>query len=60
MKKFVLAAALAGAATTGYAGSLDAPVMEPEVIVEESSSSSSDGVIFALIALAVVAAAASN
>ena len=60
MKKFVLAAALAGAATTGFAGSLDAPVMEPEVIVEESSGSSSDGVIFALLALAILGAAVAN
>ena len=60
MKKFVLAAALSAAATTGFAGTLEAPVMEPEIIVEESSGSSSGAIIIPLLLLLIVAAASSN
>ena len=60
MKKFVLAAALAGAASAGFAGSLEAPVMEPEVIVEESSGTSAGGIVVPLMLLLVIAAIAAD
>lgn len=62
MKKLVLAAALAGAASFAHAGSIDAPIIEPEVVietVEETGGSSSAGILVPLIVLALVAAAAS-
>ena len=62
MKKFVLAAALAGTASTAFAGNVAEPIMEmsPVVIIEETSgSSSSAGLIVPLILLALIAAAAS-
>lgn len=59
MKSFVLAAALAAAASAGIAGSMDAPIMEPEVIVEESVGTSAGGLIVPLMLLLVIAAVAS-
>jgi hypothetical protein len=57
MKKLVLAAALTAAASTGYAGNIQPPVMEAPVIVEETNaSSSSAGVWVPLVLLAIVAA----
>ncbi len=57
MKKLVLAAALASAATAGFAGNMSEPVMEAPVIVEETAaSSSSAGIWIPLVLLAVVAA----
>lgn len=40
MKKFVLATAIALAATTAMAGSIAGPVVEPEVIVQQAATSS--------------------
>lgn len=40
MKKFVLAAAFAVAASSAVAGSIAVPVVEPEVIVQQASTSS--------------------
>ncbi|MGJ8610527.1 MAG: ferrochelatase [Octadecabacter sp.] len=60
MKKFALAAAFAGAASTAFAGNMAAPVIEmaPMVVIEETAgSSSSAGLIIPLILLALVAAA---
>jgi hypothetical protein len=60
MKKFALAAAFAGAASTAFAGNMSEPVMEmaPVVVMEETAgSSSSAGLIVPLIILALVAAA---
>ena len=61
MKKLVLAAALTGVATFASAGSMEEPMMEPEVVIEtvEESSSSSNGLIIPLILVALIAAAAS-
>lgn len=62
MKKLVLAAALAGAASFAHAGGMEAPMMEPEVIVEtveEASTSSSGGLLLPLLIVALLAAAAS-
>ena len=56
MKKLVLAAALAGAASTAYAGNLAEPVVEAPVIVEQATSSSS-GILLPLLLLVLVAAA---
>ena len=58
MKKLVLAAALAGAASTATAGSMAEPVMEAPVVVEETQSSSS-GLVLPLVLLALVAVAVS-
>ena len=38
MKKIALAAAMSMAASTAFAGTMEEPIMEPEVIVEEKSS----------------------
>ena len=62
MKKLVLAAALAGTASIATAGSMSAPIIEPEVVietVEETSSGTSGGIILPLIIIALIAAAAS-
>ena len=56
MKKLVLAAALAGAASTAVAGNLEEPQVEAPVIVEDTQSSSS-GIILPLVLLVLVAAA---
>jgi hypothetical protein len=63
MKKLVLAAAFAGAASTAMAGSYakDDVEMEPVVVVEEAAaSSSSAGLIIPLVVIALLAAAASD
>ncbi len=58
MKKIVLAAAItAVAATAGFAGGLEAPIMEIPVIIEETAASSAGGFIVPLILIALVAAA---
>jgi len=60
MKKFALAAAFAGAASTAFAGNIAEPIIEtPIVAIEEAtaSSSSSAGLIVPLILIALVAAA---
>ncbi len=57
MKRLVLAAAFTAAATTGFAGNIEEPVIEAPVIVEETAASSSAaGVWVPLVLLAVVAA----
>ena len=57
MKKLVLAAALSAAASTGFAGSLEEPVIEAPVIVEETNASSSAAAVWVpLVLLANVAA----
>ncbi|WP_375279585.1 hypothetical protein [Pseudooctadecabacter sp.] len=63
MKKFALAAAFAGAASTAFAGNLAEPVMEmePVVVIEETAgSSSSAGLIIPLILVALIAVAMSE
>lgn len=60
MKKFAIAAAFAVTASTSFAGTIDEPIVEPEIIIEETeTSSSSGGIVIPLLLLAVVAAAAS-
>lgn len=59
MKKLVLAAAFAGAASTAMAGSYAEPVIEAPVIVEETTSSSA-GILIPLLVLAVIAAAVAD
>lgn len=56
MKKLVLAAAFAGAASAGYAGTIAEPVIEAPVVVEEANGSS-DGIVLPLVLLAVLIAA---
>ncbi|MGB1033567.1 MAG: hypothetical protein ACPGVS_00970 [Primorskyibacter sp.] len=64
MKKLVLAAAIAGFATAGFAGSIDAPTMESVVVIEDATtaaaSSSSTGLILPLLALAAIVAVVAN
>lgn len=60
MKKFALAAAFGVAASTSFAGNVEAPVMEPAIILEEAASSSDGGLILPLMILILVAAAASG
>ncbi|MBV0913547.1 hypothetical protein [Anianabacter salinae] len=57
MKKVALAAALALTTSTAFAGGYEAPVMEPQIVVEETASSSAPGLVVALLVLAVAAAA---
>ena len=60
MKKFALAAAFAGAASTAFAGNVSEPIMEmaPVVVMEETAgSSSSAGLIIPLILVVLIAAA---
>ena len=62
MKKLVLAAALAGLASAGFAGSPEPAMVEmaPVVVMEETAaSSSSAGLIIPLILVALLAIAAS-
>ena len=58
MKKFALAAAFAGAASTAFAGNVAEPIMEmaPVVVMEETAGSSA-GLIIPLILVALIAAA---
>ena len=63
MKKLVLAAAFAGAASTAMAGAhaKGEVEMEPVVVVEEAAaSSSSAAIIIPLVVLALLAAAAAD
>lgn len=64
MKKFALAAAFAGVASTAFAGGMAEPVMvmDPVVVVEETAraSSSGGGIIIPLILVALVAAAVAD
>lgn len=60
MKKLVLAAAFAAAATNAFAGNMAEPVIEAPVIVEETASSSAGGIAIPLLLLAVLAVAASD
>ena len=60
MKKFALAAAFAGAATTSFAGNMSEPVIEmaPVVVMEETRGSASGaGLIIPLFLVALIAAA---
>ncbi len=57
MKKLVLAAAFSAAASTGFAGNLEEPMVEAPVIVEETNASSSAAAVWVpLVLLAIVAA----
>ena len=63
MKKFALAAAFAGAASTAFAGNVDAPIIEtpvPVIIEETAGSSSSAGIWIPIVLIALVAAAAAD
>ena len=58
MKKLVLAAAFSAAASAGFSGTLEGPVVEAPVIVEETQASSSSAAVWVpLLLLAIVAAA---
>ena len=59
MKKLVLAAAFAGAASTAFAGTVADPIIEAPVIVEETRGSSA-GIVVPLIILAVLLAAVAD
>ena len=57
MKKLVLAAAFSAAASTGFTGNLEEPMVEAPVIVEETNASSSAAAVWVpLLLLAIVAA----
>ena len=61
MKKIALAAALSLAASTAFAGGMNAPIVEPAPMVDTvtNTSSSNGGLVVPLLLLLVVAAAAS-
>ena len=56
MKKVALAAALSLAATSAFAGGLDAPIIEPEIIVEDTGSSGG-GLLIPILLLVLIGAA---
>ena len=59
MKKLVLAAAFAGAASAGFAGSVADPIIEAPVVVEETTGSSA-GIVVPLVLLALIIAVAAD
>jgi len=59
MKKLVLAAALAAAASTASAGNVAEPIVEAPVIVEDTGGSSS-GWVLPLVLLVLVGAAVAS
>ncbi len=59
MKKLALAAALSVAASTGFAGGLEEPVVEP-IIIEEDTGGTNAAWIIPVVLLALVAVAAAN
>jgi len=60
MKKVALAAAFSLAASTGFAGGLDEPVVEPEIIVEDTGTAGGWLVPVLLLVLIGAAVAASH
>lgn len=58
MKKFALAAVLAAAASTSFAGTLEEPIIEEPIVVEDTGTGS--GWIIPVLLLAVVAAVAAS
>lgn len=62
MKKFALAAAFVGAASTAFAGNMAEPIMEmsPVAVMEDTAGSSAGGLIIPLILVALLAVAASD
>lgn len=60
MKKLALAAGLSFAATTAFAGGMDAPIVEPEIIVEDTGTAGGWLVPVVLLVLLGAAAAAAN
>jgi hypothetical protein len=57
MKKIALAAVLAVAASSAFAGGYSEPMIEPEVIVEDTTSSAA-GIVVPIVALILFAAVA--
>jgi hypothetical protein len=57
MKKIALAAVLAVAASSAFAGGYSEPMIEPEVIVEDTTSSSA-GIVVPIVAVLLFAAVA--
>jgi hypothetical protein len=60
MKKFALAAAFVGAASTAFAGNITPPIIEmtpPQIIEPTAAGSSSAGLIIPLILVVLIAAA---
>ena len=60
MKKVALAIALSAAASTAFAGGLDEPVVEPQIIVEDTGTAGGWIVPLLLLVLAGAAVAAAN
>lgn len=60
MKKIALAAVLATAGTTAFAGNIEPVAVEPVVLIEEDTSSSSAGIVVPVLALLLIAAAVAN
>ncbi|MEM0934653.1 MAG: hypothetical protein AAF646_03640 [Pseudomonadota bacterium] len=55
MKKVALAVALSAAASTAFAGGLDEPIVEPEIIVEETGTAGA--ILVPLLVLILIGAA---
>lgn len=58
MKKFALAAVVSVAATAGFAGTIEEPVIEPVIVEEETGTQG--GWLVPLVLLIIAAAAASS
>lgn len=59
MKKLALAAALSVAASTGFAGGLEEPVVEP-IIIEEDTGGTNAAFVIPLVLLALIGVAAAS
>ncbi len=60
MKKVALATAFAFAATSAFAGNIEEPILEPEIVVVEEETASSGGSLLVPILFLIVAAAAAS
>jgi len=60
MKKVALAAAVSIAASTAFAGGLDEPIIEPEIIVEDTSTGAGSWIVPAILAVLLGAAVAGS
>jgi hypothetical protein len=60
MKKLALAAALAVAASSAYAGGVAEPVMTPEEVTVVTTSSSAGGLVVPLLLLLLIGAAVAS
>ena len=59
-KTAIVAASAALISTSAFAVSMEAPVMEPEIIVEETTTGTGGGWVVPLLLVAIIAAVAAD